>query len=80
MTPTEQNKIDTELKSFTSRHFERPAACRNVEQVRFYVRELCVRIEELEEQFNYAPEWAYGLLAQYSARQDAMISDRNMYS
>lgn len=82
MTDYERVEIESQLKSFTLRHFERPSACRDLEQVRFYVRELCVRIEDLEGRFNYVPEWAYHLLEQYSAQQDAMVSSafRNTYS
>ncbi|HEY9049642.1 MAG TPA: hypothetical protein VIN08_27280 [Ohtaekwangia sp.] len=82
MTDYERKKIEMELKSFTSRNFERPSACRNLEQIRFYVRELCMKIDELEEQFNYVPQCAYALLAQYNAQQNAIIEldFRNTYS
>jgi hypothetical protein len=73
MTPFEQQKIEMELRSFTSRNFERPANCRDLEQVRFYVRELCLKIEEMEMEFDYVPEWAYALLSQYNAKQNMML-------
>lgn len=69
----DRKKIEAELKSFTSRNFERPNDCRNLEQIRFYVRELCQKIEELEVKFNYVPNWAYVLLAQYNAKQNGML-------
>ncbi|MFZ2907237.1 MAG: hypothetical protein WAZ98_13630 [Cyclobacteriaceae bacterium] len=62
--------IEAELKTFTARNFERPSACRNGEQIRFYARELCLKIEEYKTRFNYVPGWAYGLLAQYNAKQN----------
>lgn len=73
MTDCERRKIELDLKAFTSRNFEKPADCRNPEQVRFYVKELCQKIEELEGHFNYAPQWAYSLLAQYNSRLNSMI-------
>lgn len=73
MTAYEQKKLELELREFTSRNFEKPANCKNLEQVRFYVKELCSKIDAYQEQFNYVPNWAYSLLAQYNARQNAMI-------
>jgi len=74
MTPYEHSKIEMELKLFTKRNFIKPDDCRNVEQIRFYVRELCLKIEDLEERFNYVPAWAYALLTQYNTRQNSIIS------
>ncbi len=70
----EKKRIELELKAFTSKNFEKPSECRNLDQIRFYVRELCIKIEETEERFNYVPQWAYSLLAQYNSRQNAMIN------
>ena len=69
----EQKKIEMELRSFTSRNFEKPSNCKNAEQIRFYVSELCKKIEALEQQFKYVPEWAYALLAQYNAAQNSLL-------
>jgi hypothetical protein len=82
MTPYEMKKLEMEVKQFTLRNFEKPAACKNLEQVRFYVKELCAKIEELEKQFKYVPECAYALLAQYNARQNSLLhSDfKSVYS
>jgi hypothetical protein len=74
MTEYEQKKIEMELKAFTSKNFEKPSDCKNAEQIRFYVQELCNRIQDLEHRFNYAPDWAYALLAQYNAKQNVMIT------
>jgi hypothetical protein len=60
----ERKKIELELRAFASRNFERPSECRNLAQIRFYVNELCAKIEEYQSRFNYVPGWAYGLLAQ----------------
>jgi hypothetical protein len=73
MTEYERKKIEIDLRVFTSRNFEKPSQCRNLEQIRFYVSELCHKIQELEGKFNYAPDWAYTLLAQYNATQNGMI-------
>ncbi len=81
MSNYERRKIELELKSFTSRNFERPAECRNSDQVRFYVQELSGKIQEYNSRFNYVPGWAYALLAQYNACQNKFIQQdfRNMY-
>ncbi len=81
MTEYERKKLETELKSFASRNFEKPSECRNLDQIRFYVHELCSMIEQYQNQFNYVPSWAYGLLAQYNAKQNNLIHRefRNTY-
>ncbi len=81
MSDYERRKLEMELRTFTSKHFERPADCRNLEQVRFYVSELSNKIQEMEGRFDYVPTWAYSLLAQYNAQQNAMIhlNFRNTY-
>ncbi len=73
MTNYERAKLEVELKSFASRNFERPSECRNLDQIRFYVQELCLKIEEYQSKFNYVPNWAYSLLAQYNAKQNHII-------
>jgi hypothetical protein len=73
MSDFEQRKIEMELKTFTSRNFEKPSNCRNAEQIRYYVAELCKKIESLEHQFKYVPDWAYTLLAQYNAAQNSLL-------
>ena len=81
MNDYQRKKIEMELKSFTSRNFEKPAECKNLLQIRFYVEELCSKIDEYQNRFNYVPGWVYGLLAQYNARQNQMIQIefRNTY-
>ena len=74
MSDQERKKIEVELKAFTSKNFVSPSSCRNLEQIRFYVRELCLKIEELEKRFDYVPTSAYSLLAQYNSRQNTIIS------
>ena len=73
MTPYKRKKLEVELRSFTSRNFEKPSECKNLDQIRFYVQELCSKIEEYQKRFSYVPSWAYGLLAQYNALQNSMI-------
>jgi hypothetical protein len=73
MSDYERRKLEVELKSFTSRNFEKPSVCRNSTQIRFYIQELCSKIEEYKSRFNYVPNWAYGLLAQYNARQNDFV-------
>ncbi len=73
MSEFERKKIEMELRAFINKNFEKPGECRNPEQVRFYIRELCTRIEELKNRFDYVPESAYALLAQYTARQKSFV-------
>ena len=73
MNDYERQKLELELKNFTTRNFEKPSNCRNLDQIRFYVRELCCKIEEYENRFNYVPSLAYSLLAQYNNVQNQML-------
>ena len=81
MVKLDHKKVEHELREFTARNFEKPADCKDLEQIRFYVRELCLKIEELEKKFEYVPSSAYSLLAQYNSQQNLMISKdfRNTY-
>jgi hypothetical protein len=69
----QKKKLEMDLKNFTSRNFEKPSDCRNADQIRFYVKELCNKIEEYEQLFNYVPECAYVLLTQYTAVQNKLV-------
>ena len=81
MSQFEQTQLESELKKFTDQNFESPYKCKNPEQIRFYVRELCTKIEEYKSRFNYVPNWAYSLLSQYNQVQNQMvyIDFRNTY-
>lgn len=74
MSEYERKKLEVDLKAFAARNFIKPSECRNLEQIRFYVRELCLKIEEFENRFNYVPGYAYTLLAQYNSRQNGIIN------
>jgi hypothetical protein len=82
MNDFEKRKLEIELRNFTTRNFERPSDCRNLDQIRFYVKELCCKIDEYERRFNYVPGWAYALLAQYNMVQNSMLHTefRNAYA
>jgi hypothetical protein len=73
MTDYEKTKLDVALKEFTSRNFEKPDKCKNLGQIRYYIRELCLKIEEYESKFQYVPEIAYSLLSQYNMVQNSLI-------
>ncbi|MDH5400262.1 MAG: hypothetical protein OEX02_20975 [Cyclobacteriaceae bacterium] len=73
MSGYEKKQVEKEFKSFTSRNFEKPAKCKNIDQVRFYVNELSVKITEFKSRFNYVPDHAYALLTQYNNLQNRMI-------
>ena len=73
MSNFERKKLEMDLRNFASRNFESPSNCRNIDQIRFYVRELCLKIEEYESRFNFVPSSAYSLLAQYNLVQNQLI-------
>jgi hypothetical protein len=73
MSEFEKKHLETDLKSFTARNFVRPSECRNLHQIRFYIRELCLKIEDYKKRFNYVPSTAYALLSQYNSQQNALL-------
>lgn len=73
MTDYEKTKLDLAFMDFTSRNFEKPDKCKNPGQIRYYIRELCLKIEEYETKFQYVPERAYSLLSQYNLVQNSFI-------
>lgn len=74
MASVDRKKIESELNAFALRNFEKPSDCKDLEQIRFYIRELCVKIEDLEMRFEYVPHSAYQLLAQYNQKQNTIIN------
>ncbi len=73
MNTAEFKKSEIALLDFTKRNFEKPSDCRNVDQIRFYVRELCLKIEDYEKKFNYVPSWAYSLITQYNTVYNKLV-------
>ena len=73
MSEFEKRHLELELKTFTARNFVKPSECRNLDQIRFYIRELCVKIEDYKRRFNYVPGAAYSLLSQYNSKQNSML-------
>lgn len=73
MSEFEKKHLELELRNFTARNFVRPAECRNLDQIRFYIRELCLKIEEYKKRFDYVPTTAYSLLSQYNSRQNSIL-------
>ncbi|MCZ8020272.1 MAG: hypothetical protein ACK57K_00765 [Chryseotalea sp.] len=74
MSDFEKKKLDMELSLFTRKNFEKPTDCKNLDQIRFYVKELCAKIEEFEKRFNYVPTYAYTLLSQYNSMQNKLLN------
>lgn len=68
-----KKKLESDFRDFAARNFETPATCRNIEQVRYYVQELCSKIEEYRDRFDYVPQWAYTLLAQYNSIHNSLL-------
>lgn len=82
MSNYERKKIELEQRAFAAKSFEKQMDCKNPDQVRFYVEELCQKTDALERDFKYVPEWAYGLLAQYNTVQNGLlyVEFKNSYS
>ncbi|MDX1627665.1 MAG: hypothetical protein R3345_03145 [Fulvivirga sp.] len=81
MTVLEKRRIDREFQIFTSRHFEKPKKCKNADQIRFYVRELTLKMENYREEFDYIPAAAYEMLANYNLILNQMVYEefKNTY-
>lgn len=73
MSEFEKHHLESELRAFTLRNFVTPSECRNLDQIRYYIGELCLKIEEYRRRFNYVPNVAYSLLSQYNSRQNSML-------
>jgi hypothetical protein len=69
----EKKEIEKQFQSFTAKHFEKPSHCRNIQQIGFYISELCLKIDELKKRFGYVPDNAYSLLSQYNATQNSLL-------
>lgn len=69
-------ELEIQMKNFAERHFTKPSDCKNLEQIQFYISELCLKIKEFETRFQYVPQVAYVLLNQYNMRQNAFVSER----
>ena len=73
MSEYERKHLERDLKDFTSKNFVRPSDCRSLDQIRCYICELCVKIEEYKRRFNYVPNSAYSLLSQYNSKQNSLL-------
>ncbi|MEQ8242671.1 hypothetical protein [Fulvivirga sp.] len=73
MSEFEKKRIDREFQIFTSRNFESPKRCKNLDQIRFYVQELSTLVEDFKRRFNYVPDSAYNLLTQYNTLQNQLV-------
>jgi hypothetical protein len=73
MTEFEKKTLEMELRSFAAVHFEKPSRCTNLDQIRFYISELCSKIDQYDKEFQYVPADAYSLLAQYNAQQNTIL-------
>ena len=73
MTRFEQKKLDVEFNRFTRMNFDKPQKCQNIGQIRYYMKELSDKIQELKMAFNYVPAAAHVLMSQYNAAQNRFI-------
>lgn len=73
MSEFDKKHLESELKTFATRNFVKPSECRNLDQIRYYIGELCLKIEDYKQRFNYVPDTAYSLLAKYNGQQNSML-------
>ena len=73
MSKYEKKVLELEFEKFTRMNFEKPTKCKSLVQIRYYIKELTEKIDELKQACNYVPNKAYTLLNQYNNRQNSMI-------
>lgn len=73
MSTYKKKQIDTEFKKFTSLNFEKPAKCKSLGQLHYYVKELSQKIKELKRRFNYVPDKAFLLLTEYNQMLNNLV-------
>ena len=81
MSEFEKKKLEFEFNKFARMNFEKPRNCKNIDQARFYIRELSRKIEEMESNCGYVPDTAYTLLSQYNKVQNQFVYEhfKNTY-
>lgn len=73
MSEFEKRRLEREFQLFASKNFEKPRKCKNLDQIRYYVKELTDKVNELQIKYNYVPDSAYSLLASYNTLQNNML-------
>lgn len=73
MNDYQQKRIEMEWKAFIHSNFEKPAACKNLEQIRYYIREITLRMESEKQRHDFVPDWVYTTLAQYNEAQNRIL-------
>lgn len=73
MSEFEKRRLTREFELFASKNFEKPRNCKNLDQIRFYIDEVSQKVNEFKERFNYVPDSAYSLLAQYNSIQNSIL-------
>ena len=68
-----RKRSEIEWKDFIHSNFEKPSACRNLEQIRYYIHEITHRIAAEKKVNGYVPDWAYTILAQYNEAQNKIL-------
>ena len=73
MSNYEKKQLERAFSQYTKKNFEAPKRCKNLDQIRYYVKELSLKMEEFNNRFNYVPQKAYTLLSQYNSLQNKMV-------
>jgi len=73
MEPYQKKRLDRQFELFTKKNFAKPSKCKNLEEIRFYIQELSLEIEQLKKEHGYVPNAAYELLSQYNRLQNKLV-------
>ncbi|MEM9389625.1 MAG: hypothetical protein AAGA02_04080 [Bacteroidota bacterium] len=73
MTAFERKKLEFDFFGFVKKNFVKPRYCKNIEQIQFYIKELSEKMEYMKDHYDYVPESAYKLLAEYNQLQNRLL-------
>ncbi|MEM6524558.1 MAG: hypothetical protein AAGF85_08820 [Bacteroidota bacterium] len=73
MTDFEKKKLEFDFFGFIKKNFVKPRQCKNIDELRFYIKELSDKIEEMKMNHGYVPDSAYQLLADYNRLQNKIL-------
>jgi hypothetical protein len=68
-----QKTVEREFRKFAKTTLVSPRKCKKIEQTRYNIHELHMKINELREKFNYVPDDARLLFNEYQVIQDRMV-------
>ncbi|MEM7107396.1 MAG: hypothetical protein AAF519_04150 [Bacteroidota bacterium] len=73
MTDFEKKRLEFDFFGFIKKNFAKPRQCKNIDELRFYIKELADKIEDMKVSQGYVPNSAYQLLAEYNRIQNKIL-------